>query len=62
MYFWTYGLPKTCLDKGIKSPVSEDSLTSNMVNRVKNSWNVNGDTVPVYIDYYEGNWGGKNLS
>ena len=30
MYFSTYGLRKTWLDKCLKSPVSEDPLTSNM--------------------------------
>ena len=29
MYFRTYGVPKTRLDKYLKSPVSEDPLTSN---------------------------------
>ena len=32
IYFWTCGLRKTLLDKRLKSPVSEDSSTSNMIN------------------------------
>ena len=32
MDFWTYGLRKTWLVECLKSPVSEDPLTSNMVN------------------------------
>ena len=35
MYFSTYGLRKTFLDKGLKGPVSEDTSTSNMVNGPK---------------------------
>ena len=31
MYFWTYRLQKTSLDKCLKSPVSGDSSRSNMV-------------------------------
>ena len=35
MYFQNYGLPKTWLDQGLKSPVSEDPTKSNMVNAPK---------------------------
>ena len=35
MYFGTEELRKTWLDKCLKSPVSEDPSTSNMVNRTK---------------------------
>ena len=35
MYFWTYGLRNTWLDKRLKIPVSEDPSTSNMVNGSK---------------------------
>ena len=35
MYLQTYGLPKTGLDKCLKSPVSEDTSTGNMVNGPK---------------------------
>ena len=35
MYFSTYTLRKTWLDKCLKSPVSEDPLTSKMVNGPK---------------------------
>ena len=30
MYFWTYGIGKTWLDKCLKNPVSEDNSTTNM--------------------------------
>ena len=35
MYFSIYGLQETGLDKCPKSPVSEDPLTSNVINRPK---------------------------
>ena len=35
MYFLSYGLRKTWLDKYLKSPVSEDPPTSSMVNGSK---------------------------
>ena len=62
MYFWTYGLRNTWLDKCLKSPFSEDPSTSNMVNGPKNSWNLNHSTFTIFIDYCEGNSGRKNLS
>ena len=36
MYFWTYVLPITWLDKRLKSPFLEDPSTSDMVNGPKN--------------------------
>ena len=36
MHFWTYRLRKTWLGKCLKSCVSEDPLTRNMVNGLKN--------------------------
>ena len=33
MYFWTYGIGKTWLDKCLKNPVSEDNSTTNMETR-----------------------------
>ena len=35
MYFPNYGFQKTWLDNCLKSPVSEDPSTSNMVNETK---------------------------
>ena len=40
MYFGNYGFRKTLLDKCLKSRVSEDSSTSNMVNGIKQCWNL----------------------
>ena len=35
MYFRSYGLRKTWLDKCLKSPLSEDPSTSNMLKRAE---------------------------
>ena len=35
MYFGNYGFRKTLLDKYLKRPVSEDPLTSNRLNGIK---------------------------
>ena len=61
-YFWTYGLQKTWLDKGLKSPVSEDALTSDMVNGPKHCWNLEESTFTIFIGHCEGNSGWKSLS
>ena len=61
MYFLTKKLRKTCLDECLKSPVSEDSLTSNMVNGPKQCWNLNDSNFAVFIDPCEGNSRGKSL-
>ena len=50
IYLWTYGLHKTWLDKCLKSPVSEDPSTSNMVNGPKHCWNLNDTTITIFID------------
>ena len=55
MYFWTYGLRKTWLGKRLKSPLSEDPSTSNMVNGPKHCWNLNDSTFTIFIDRCEEN-------
>ena len=50
IYLWTYGLHKTWLDNCLKSPVSEDPSTSNMVNGPKHCWNLNDTTITIFID------------
>ena len=62
MYFWTYGLRKTWLDKCLKSLVSEDSSTKNMVNGPNHCWNMNDSIFTIFIDPFEGNSGWKGLS
>ena len=55
MYFSTEGLRKTWLDKCLKSPVSEDHSTSNMVNAPKHCRNLNDSTFTIFIRQCEGN-------
>ena len=61
MYFWTYFLRKTWLDKCLKSPFSADPSTSNMVNGPKHCWNLNKSTFTIFIDHCKGNSVGKSL-
>ena len=49
MYFWTYGIRKTWLDKCLKSPVWEDPSTSNMENGPNHCWNLNDSTFTIFI-------------
>ena len=53
MDFRNYGLQKTWLDNCLKSPVSEDPLTSNMVNGPNHCWNLNDTTFTGFIDHCE---------
>ena len=62
MHFWTYGLRKTWLDKFLKSPVSEDPSTSNMLNGQKHYWKLNDSTFTIFIDPCEDNSRCKILS
>ena len=62
MFFWIYGLGKTVLDNFLKSLVSKDRSTSNMVNGPKHCWNLNESTFTMLIDPCEGNSGWKNFS
>ena len=55
MYFRNYGLRKTGLDKSLKSPVSEDPSTGNMVNGPKQCCNLNDSTFTTFIYHCEGN-------
>ena len=57
MYFRTYEVRKTWLDKCLKSPVSEDPLTSIKVNGPKYCLNLNESTFTIFIDHCEGNLG-----
>ena len=62
MDFWIYRLRKTWLDKCLKSPVWEDSSTSNMVTESKHCWNLDYGTFIIFIDQCEENSVGKSLS
>ena len=62
MYFWTYGVWKTWLDNCLKSPVSEDLSTSNMVNGPKHYSKLNQSIFTRFIDPCEDNSDWKSLS
>ena len=62
MYFWSYRLRKTWLDKCLKSLISKEPLRSNMLNGSKHSWNLNNSTLTSFIDHWESNSIGKSLS
>ena len=48
------------LDKCLKSPLSEDPSTSDMVNGPKHCWNLNDSTFTIFIDHFESNSGWKD--
>ena len=49
MYFRNYGLPKTWLDQCLKSPVSDDSSKSNIVNPLKLCSNLKETSLPYLL-------------
>ena len=55
MYFLNFGVPKTCLDKYLKSILSEDTLTSNTVNEPKHFCILDERTFTIFIEHCEGN-------
>ena len=62
LYFWSYGLQKTWLDKFLKSPISEGPPTSNMVNEPKHFSKLNDSPFAIFIGPCEYSWGLKSLS
>ena len=54
MYFGTYRLRKTWLDKCVKSVVSEDRSISGMINGPKHSRRLKASTFIIIIHDYEG--------
>ena len=50
------------LDKYLKSAVSEDPLTSNMINMRKHCSNLHYSTFIIFIGHWQGNCNRKNLS
>ena len=62
MYFRNYGVRKTWLDKYLKSPFSEDPLTSNIVSGVRHCGKLNNSTVTISIYPSEENSGSKSLA
>ena len=55
MYLRKYEFQKTSLDKCLKSRVSEELSTSNMVNGIKQGWYMNETTFTIFVDHYESN-------
>ena len=53
MYFVNYGLRKMLLDKCLKSRVSKDRSTSNLINGIKQCWNLKNPTFNIFIDHCE---------
>ena len=53
MYFLTNKLQETCLDECLKSPVSEDSSRSYMVNGTKHCSKLSDNTFTIFIDPVE---------
>ena len=62
MYIRIYGLRNTWLDNCLKSPVSKDPSTINMLNRPKHCSKLNDSTFTIFIDHCAGNSVRKNLS
>ena len=62
MYFFKYGRRNTWLGKCLKSPDSEESSKSNMVNGRKHCWELNDSTFTTYINPCEGKSGSKSVS
>ena len=53
MYFRTYGLRMTRLDKCLKGPLSEDPLTSNMANDPRHCRNLDDTTFIIFVGHFE---------
>ena len=53
---------KTWIDQCLKSPVSEDASTSNMVNVPKHCWNLHHSIFIILIGHWQGICFGKRLS
>ena len=61
MYFQNFELRKKWVDKYLKTTVSEDPSTSNMVNEPKHIWNLDDSMFTIFVDYCEGDWVKKSL-
>ena len=53
---------KTCSDKFLKGPVSQDLAKRNKVNDVKHCCKLRNSTLIIFIDHCESNWVRKSLS
>ena len=61
MCFRNYGLRKKWFDKCLKTPVSDQTSTSNMVKGPKHICNLDDSTFTILIDHWEANWVWKSL-
>ena len=61
MYFANYGLRKRWLVICLKSPVSKDPLTGNIVSEPKHCCHLNNSTVTTFSDHFERNGIAKSL-
>ena len=61
MYISTYGHRKTWLDQCLKSHVSEDPSTSDVVNGAKHCSKLNDSTFTIFIDPFQDNSGWKSF-
>ena len=61
MYFRNYGVRKSWLDYCLKSPISEDALTRNLVNGPKHCRNLNYSVFTIFIDHCGANGVEKRL-
>ena len=62
MYFRTYKLQKTCLEKCLESSVSEDTSKSNSIKEPKRCLKLDDSTLTIFIYTCERNSGLKSLS
>ena len=62
MFSRYYRHGKAWLDIFLKSPVSEDPLTGKMVSGSKDCCNLNGRTVTIFSDNFDGKEVGKCVS
>ena len=53
---------KTWLDNSLKSLVSDDPLTRNIINVPKHCWSPHQSTFIIFLNHCRGNWVGKSLS
>ena len=61
MYFPKYWVPKTSLDKCLKSRVAEDPSTNNMANGSKHCCNLNDRNFTIFINHCGYNYVGESL-
>ena len=61
MYFRIYWLQKTCVDKCLKSRISDDHSTNNLENSSKHCCNMNDSTFTMLINHCKGNSIRKSL-